>query len=209
MKSIKNRASWGLMTFLSIGIVIYSLLIYLQFNPELFAFESFELHPIGLYSHVIASSVALLIGPFQFLPRLRQKKYLKLHRWMGRVYLGVGIVIGGLSGLYLSLFAHGGLVNVIGFGLLAILWLYTGGMAYAAIRRGDVNVHRDWMIRNFALTFAAVTLRIWLPLLAITFQDFDAGYQAVSWLAWVPNLVVAEWLIRRRKHRVRKQLLKA
>lgn len=209
MKSIKNKASWGLMTFLSIGIVIYSLLIYLQFNPELFAFESFELHPIGLYSHVIASSVALLIGPFQFLPRLRQNKYLKLHRWMGRVYLGVGIVIGGLSGLYLSLFAHGGLVNMIGFGLLAILWLYTGGMAYVAIRRGDVNIHRHWMIRNFALTFAAVTLRIWLPLLAIAFQDFDAGYQAVSWLAWVPNLLVAEWLIRRRKNRVRKQLLKA
>ena len=97
----------------------------------------------------------------------------------------------------MSLFAHGGLINVLGFGMLAILWLATGAMAYVTIRRGDVQTHRRWMIRNFALTFAAVTLRLWLPLLAVAFQDFDRGYQMVSWLAWVPNLLAAEWLLRR------------
>lgn len=199
MKSVRSKLAWGLMTFLSVGIVVYSLLVYLQFNPNLYAFEAFELHPIGLYSHIIASAVALLLGPFQFLPRLRQKKYLNWHRWMGRLYLGVGILIGGISGLYMSLFAHGGLVNVLGFGMLAILWLVTGAMAYLTIRRGDVQTHRRWMTRNFALTFAAVTLRLWLPLLAVAFQDFDKGYQMVSWLAWVPNLLVAEWILRRRQ----------
>ena len=209
MKSIKNKLTWGLMAFLSLGIVIYSLLVYLQFNPELYAFDAFELHPIGLYSHIIASSVALLLGPFQFLPRLRQKKYLNLHRWMGRLYLGVGILIGGLSGLYMSLFAHGGLINILGFGTLAILWLFTGAMAYTTIRRGDTVAHRHWMIRNFALTFAAVTLRLWLPLLAVAFQDFEAGYQAVSWIAWVPNLLIAEWLVRRRSSASKKRLRQA
>ncbi len=209
MKSVRNKLTWGLMTFFSISIVAYVLVVYLQFNPELFAFKSFELHPIGLYAHVMGSSVALLLGPFQFLSRLRQKKYLHVHRWMGRLYLGIGILIGGLSGLYMSFFAHGGLINVVGFGTLAILWLFTGGMAYTTIRRGDVQTHRRWMIRNFALTFAAVTLRIWLPLLAVAFQDFDAGYQAVSWLAWVPNLLVAEWLVRRRPAVRKKRLEQA
>ncbi len=198
MKSVRSKLTWGLMAFLSISIVVYSLLVYLQFNPALYAFEAFKLHPIGLYSHVFASAVALLLGPWQFLPRLRQKKYLSWHRWMGRLYLGVGILIGGISGLYMSLFAHGGLINVLGFGMLAILWLATGAMAYVTIRRGDVKTHRRWMTRNFALTFAAVTLRLWLPLLAAAFQDFDGGYQMVSWLAWVPNLLAAEWLLRRR-----------
>ncbi len=209
MKLARNKLMWGLMTFLSVSIVIYLLLVYLQFNPEYYAFESFKLHPIGLYSHVIASSVALLLGPFQFLPRLRQKKYLKLHRWMGRLYLGVGILIGGISGLYMSLFAHGGLINALGFGTLAILWLATGAMAYVTIRRGDIETHRRWMSRNFALTFAAVTLRLWLPLLAVAFQDFDKGYQMVSWLAWVPNLLIAEWILRRRPTTGSKQLEQA
>ncbi len=206
MKLKTNKFIWGMMTFLSIGIVLYALVVYLQFNPELYAFDAFELHPIGLYSHILASSIALLLGPFQFLPLSRQKKYVKWHRWMGRLYLGGGILIGGVSGLYMSLFAHGGLINILGFGTLAILWLATGAMAYMSIRRGDVKTHRQWMIRNFALTFAAVTLRLWLPILTAMAQDFNTGYQMVSWVAWVPNLLVAEWLVRRRSSTHKKRL---
>ena len=52
------------------------------------------------------------------------------------------------------------------------------------------------MTRSYALTFAAVTLRLWLPELAAIFP-FEAAYQTVSWLAWVPNLLIVEWRIRR------------
>jgi hypothetical protein len=51
-------------------------------------------------------------------------------------------------------------------------------------------------IRWYSLVFAAVTLRIELPNLAVVFQDFDPAYAVVSWLCWVPNLLVAEWYVR-------------
>jgi len=85
-----------------------------------------------------------------------------------------------------------------GFGALAVLWFFTGLQAYRSIRRCDVETHRHWMIRNFALTLAAVTLRNYLPLFLFAFHwKFEPSYIAVSWFCWVPNLLVAEWLIRR------------
>jgi hypothetical protein len=59
-------------------------------------------------------------------------------------------------------------------------------------------------LRSYALTFSGVTLRIWLPLLMIPFE-FETAYPMVAWLAWVPNLLVAEWAIRRRATKAKKQ----
>jgi hypothetical protein len=67
----------------------------------------------------------------------------------------------------------------------------------AALRR-DIPTHRAWMVRSYALIYAAVTLRIALPLLVIAFGDFLPAYRAVAWLSWVPNLLWAEWHVRRR-----------
>jgi len=69
-------------------------------------------------------------------------------------------------------------------------------MALAAIRRGDVTGHREWMVRNFALTFAAVTLRLWLPTLTAATGSFIEAYRTVAWLCWVPNAIVAEIILR-------------
>jgi hypothetical protein len=66
--------------------------------------------------------VATLMGPLQFLPRSTTRRYLRLHRWLGRVYLG-GVLVGGLGGLYLAFLAYGGLPARLGFGLLAVAWL--------------------------------------------------------------------------------------
>ena len=52
------------------------------------------------------------------------------------------------------------------------------------------------MIRSFALTFAAVTLRLYLPLVPLLGISFVDGYRAISFLAWVPNLIVAELYLR-------------
>jgi len=57
--------------------------------------------------------------------------------------------------------------------------------------------HRAWMIRSFALTFAAVTLRLYLPLLLVVPVPFLTGYAAISFLCWVPNLMVAEAFLKR------------
>jgi hypothetical protein len=73
-------------------------------------------------------------------------------------------------------------------------------MAYKRIRNKDIEGHRQWMIRNYALTFAGTMLRLWVPILvgAVGF-DFLMAYRAIAWLCWVPNLLVAEWIIRRRR----------
>lgn len=151
---------------------------------------------IPLYAafHILGSGLALLIGGFQFLPTLRARR-INLHRWLGRIYL-IAVLIGGIGGIVLASRADGGLAGRVGFFLLGVVWLTSGWQAYAAVRRGDIQSHRIWMIRNFALTFAAVTLRIYLGVaqgaLGLTFEAF---YPLVAWLCWVPNLIIAEWLI--------------
>jgi hypothetical protein len=79
-------------------------------------------------------------------------------------------------------------------------WLATGGIALARIRGGDVVGHREWMWRNYALTWGAVMLRLYMGvsqgLLGLT---FDQAYPIVAWLAWIPNLAVAEWLVVRKR----------
>jgi uncharacterized membrane protein len=153
--------------------------------------------PLFAAFHVLGSGVALLLGGFQFLPGLRARR-LNLHRWLGRTYL-LAVLIGGIGGLMLATQAEGGLVSRTGFGLLGALWLTSGWRAYAAIRRKDIASHRLWMIRNFALTFAAVTLRAYLGIMTGFLEmDFAVAYPAIAWLCWVPNLIVAEWVILRR-----------
>lgn len=158
---------------------------------------NFVAHPIGIYTHVLASLIALSLAPFQFSSRLRSARP-RVHRVMGRAYLGIGVLVGGLSGLYMAIFAFGGPVAKLGFACLATGWLYTGLRAYQAIRRGAVQDHRSWMVRNVALTLAAVTLRIYLPSSMIAGLPFEVAYPVIAWLCWVPNLIVAELFFARR-----------
>jgi uncharacterized membrane protein len=153
--------------------------------------RAFEAHPVGIYAHISAGAIALLLGPFQFLTRLRQR-WPGLHRGIGRVYLGVGVLIGGSAGLYMSQYAFGGPIARIGFALLAVLWLFSGWKALAAIRRGDIVRHREWMVRNFSLTFAGVMLRLWLIGSFIAQIRFEESYHYIAWLCWVPNLIFAQ-----------------
>jgi hypothetical protein len=102
--------------------------------------------------------------------------------------------------MYIALFASGGLICVMGFGILALLWFTTIIKAYTSIRRLEIQEHQRWMIINYALTFAAVTLRIWLPLMqSALLIDFIPAYRIVSWLCWVPNLIVAALIINKNK----------
>ena len=94
---------------------------------------------------------------------------------MGRIYLGVGVLIGGIAGLIMSTHAFGGTPARLGFGTLAVVWLFTGARAYLAIRGGDVATHRRWMVRNFSLTFAAVTLRLYLPIVGCRRRTVRSG----------------------------------
>jgi len=109
----------------------------------------------------------------------------------------VGILVGGLAGLYMAFLAYGGLPARLGFGLLAILWLLSGSMVYRHIRNKEIQNHRQWMVRNYALTFTAVTLRLWLIVFQVAEVEFIEAYITVAWLCWVPNLMIAEVIVNR------------
>ena len=183
---------------LSLGVAAYALVAYgllplgALLHPEMKA--GFLAHALAIRLHIFAAIFALALGPFQFSARLRARRPF-VHRVMGRLYLGIGVLVGGASGLYMAQFAFGGIVSRVGFSLLAIAWLYSGYRAYAAIRMGEVVAHREWMVRNFALAFAAVMLRLYLPASMASGIAFETAYPAIAWLCWVPNLVVVEvWL---------------
>ncbi len=192
--SLSVRILLGLMIATSLFIAAHAFLFQAGLSGGEDFQQRFDRFPLYAAFHVVGSGVALLIGGFQFLPRLRARR-LQLHRWLGRTYL-VSVLIGGVGGIVMSAQADGGVAGQLGFFLLGVVWLVSGWQAYAAVRRGDIQAHRIWMIRNFALTFAAVTLRIYLGLSQAVFGlSFEEFYPAVAWLCWVPNLVVAEWLI--------------
>jgi len=189
--------SYVTLAVLSLGVVGYAIAVYVLLplgaavHPDMR--ETFVGHNrLGIYTHIFASSIALALGPFQFIASLRTARP-ALHRWAGRIYLGIGVLFGGLSGLLVAFNAYGGPIARAGFACLAFAWLYSGLRAYQAIRRRDITSHRRWMIRNFALTFAAVTLRLWLPGMVIAGIPMAIAYTAVAWLCWVPNLVYAEF----------------
>lgn len=196
------------MVLLAIGITVYATVPYLTFDPTVSRIPlnpAVAWHFTILVIHVVTGGVALLLGPWQFLPRLRAH-YPRLHRICGLVYI-VCVVIGSLAALYSAIVSVDGFVAQVGFVFLAILWFYSVAQAYLAIRRGQVQLHRIWMARNYALTFAAVTLRIWLGLgivvLVLTHQMHGAvtssvAYVTAAWVSWVSTLVFTEWFINAR-----------
>ena len=194
---VLKKVGWIVMLLLAV-LVSFVVSRYLTLDPDVFFPEQravYLAHLTFVIVHVVASMLAILIGPFQFLPGIRKGRWLNVHRRLGRTYL-LGILFGGLSGLYMAQLAYGGIVSQLGFGTLACLWLYTGYRAYRHIRNKEIEQHRQWMIRNYALTFAGVMLRVWVPLSMGAGMDFTSAYIIIAWLCWVPNLLVAEWMIR-------------
>ena len=176
-----------------VGVAAYAAVAYSVFplgalvHPQMKL--AFQAHSIAIYTHIFASALALGLAPLQLAAGWR-RRHPSWHRRAGRVYLAAGVLPGGLSGLYVAQFAFGGALSTWGFSLLAVLWLGTAALAYRAIRRGDVSTHRRWMLLNVALTFAAVTLRIYLGMFFANRVPFELFYPWVSWLCWVPNLLL-------------------
>ncbi len=157
-------------------------------------------HLGALTIHAGFAATALVMGPFQFLTRLRTTRP-RLHRIMGMGYV-VCCTLAGIAGLVLAFGARTGPISTAGFGLLAIGWIYTTLKAVQAARSRRFSQHRRWMIRSFALTFAAVTLRVYLPVAFLSPFGYDAAYRAISFLCWVPNLIAAELYLRRKATRI-------
>jgi hypothetical protein len=159
-----------------------------------------------LVAHIFPAAIALGLGPLQFVPRIRARR--RIHRTLGRIYLFAGVLPSALAAIPVAIWS-GRLLTQIGLITAAVLWLITGGLAYRAARRRDFTGHRAWMMRNYALTFLAVTSRILVPLLLLV-QALVGGAGPGSigerapamipvgqTLGWIVNLIVAERLVRR------------
>lgn len=154
-----------------------------------------EARPLVFLTHVASALTALALGPLQLItwrgPRC------VWHRWSGRVYVAA-CLIGAVSGFGLALSSLSGRISGLGFGLLAIAWFLATATGWRKAVEGQFGQHRRWMIRSLSLTFAAVTLRLMLPMVPLTGLDFPVAYRAISFLCWVPNLLLAELWLRTR-----------
>ena len=190
-----NKLKWILFGVLAIAIGLYPVVYLLTDEPVgILTSKSAELLSnkfwrIGFYAHIIPGGIALLTGWTQFSPRIRAKR-LALHRLLGKIYVGAAL-IGGVAGFSIAWTATGGIIAKTGFACLGVLWVISTIGAYRFIRRGETDRHEKWMIYSYALCFAAVTLRLWMPVLVTLMGDFIPAYRLVAWLSWVPNLIFA------------------
>ncbi len=165
------------------------------------AFPDFESHLStrwwAVATHVGVAPVALLVGALQFIKSIRAN-WPVFHRWLGRIYV-VAVIIGGIGGLSLAFNAMGGPIAGLGFGLLAVCWLWFTLQGWRTARARRFAEHRQWMIRSFALTFGAVTLRLYLPVFFAAGYDYSAASVYLAWISWVPNLIIAQWWLARAK----------
>ncbi|MFD8985850.1 DUF2306 domain-containing protein [Streptomyces sp. NPDC059564] len=213
----RSQWSWAWVALSSLAIAGYFVGQYAQGTLDALAHQHVGLADsyasralpirVAFYVHVVSAGLALALGPWQFSQRLRNRR-IRLHRAIGRTYM-VSVAIGAVSAFVMSMFSSVGLLGFFGFGSLAVLWGWTAWRGYKAVRTRDIRSHQAWMIRNFALTYAAVTLRLWFGVLIFAQVPFAHGpdpfdailtqaYAPLPFLCWLPNIVIAEFMIRRR-----------
>jgi uncharacterized membrane protein len=175
---------------------------YFTLDPGLFLSRQRAVYVANLVPvlfHVGGGVLALALGPWQFVPRLRAR-HRTLHRVLGRIYL-VAVLVAGAGGLLLVPKGLYWPVAPLGFAGLALALLYPSGMAFATIRRREITEHRIWMIRSYSLIFAAVTFRLWMAVLISVDVPYDQAYMSGAWLSWPLDLLVAQRLIARIRSR--------
>lgn len=144
---------------------------------------------ITFHIHIISAGIALSIGWIQFVPKIRNK-YMSFHKIIGNTYF-ISAIISSLASIFISFYATGGKIQIIEFTILGIIWFYTTLMGFFYIKCEEFKLHQKMTVFSYSACFSGVTLRIWLPLLELIFDDFNTTYATVAWLCWIPNLIVA------------------
>ncbi|WEK54461.1 MAG: DUF2306 domain-containing protein [Candidatus Cohnella colombiensis] len=191
--------TFGILAFLAVAIGMYALILYGspdRLREQPFTTEKGTLPALWysvLCAHAISAGLALIIGWLQFVKKIRHR-FPNIHRMIGYFYSAF-IVIGGITGLYLAFYSNGGWSAHLGFAMLSTLWLYTlyRGINSVVMKRDHVE-HGKWMIRNYALSCAAISLRLYTGASAglLGLMDTNETFVVIAWLCWVPNLFIAE-----------------
>jgi len=148
--------------------------------------------------HVFTSFFLLLAGFTQFSTRIRTK-YTYVHRYLGWTYIVILLVFSAPSGLVLGYHANGGWTSQSAFLILGILWIYTTIQALRYALKKNWTKHRNFMIRSYALTLSAVSLRLFKYIIVFTWHPLPMDtYRIVAWLGWVVNIIIAEIIIHKK-----------
>jgi uncharacterized membrane protein len=151
--------------------------------------------------HILPGGLFLALVPFQFLPSIRQE-HLQLHRWMGRVLVVCGLIIGA-SALVMSYTTNiGGPNETAATTLFAIVFLFCLLRAYRHIRRKEVERHREWMIRAYGVGLGVATTRpivgMFFAFRRLTPHEF---FGIAFWLGFTTTFLAAEaWVDYTRQH---------
>jgi uncharacterized membrane protein len=185
------------LVLLTLEIALVSILRYFtgfQAAPEPILANRFA-HPF-LALHVAGGVTALLLGPLQFVQRIRDRLPI-LHRTSGRVY-AIACAVGAPAGFMLALGTTSGPVAEAGFAIPALLWPLFTYLGVKCAMEGRLDEHRAWMLRSYAITSNAITLRLMLPFAGLVLHlPFSAAYPVIAWLSWMTNLALFEIYLRR------------
>ena len=196
-----KKTLWGLFTVFAVLVGFYPVIYFiidrrfglLGTKPSALLADVFW--NTAFYIHIIWGGIALLIGWIQFSNAFRNK-YLAVHKTIGKIYI-VCVLLSSIAGMYIAFYATGGWVTTLAFVTLDINWFYATLAAFVAIKKGNIARHQHLMIYSYAATFGAVTLRIWLPLTTFILGNFFKAYPIAAWLAFVPNMFVAYFIVRK------------
>ena len=156
--------------------------------------DNFIHRRIALSLHALGGAIALLAGPLQFVPRFRESNWNR-HRLLGWIYCSA-VLLGWCTSLWIAPHSQTGWIASGGFLALGAAWIVATGLAVQFILRGEAIRHRRWMMRSYALTAAAITLRMYLPLIFVFHWSFSIAYPAIAWLCWIPNALAVEVYLR-------------
>jgi uncharacterized membrane protein len=153
----------------------------------------------AFYVHVFLSIFALSAGLTQFSNYIL-KRWKKLHRTIGYLYVIDVLCLAGPSGLVMSFYANGTIWAKTSFILLSLLWMASTFLALRKAQQKDFAAHRKWITRSYSLTLSAITLRL-LAMIVPHFFRLDAQdeYTLISWSSWIFNLLIAEVIIYRQR----------
>lgn len=181
----EKRFGWWVMAILAWLVVAYSVQFLLWTPASGQAVKAAVLEDPGASGHIWASIVAMALGPLQ-LHRGFRERFVSVHRALGFVYL-LAVVIGGVLAVYVAPNSET-IVSDIGFAALGAAWVTATVVAFDAVIRGRFRQHGKMMIVSFALTYAAVCLRIETPLFSAYGVPRDIAASIIAWSCWVPNL---------------------
>ncbi len=199
---VTRHAPMALLLILAFGIGLASLR-YLSGDAEMAPPSmraSFATNGWIFIAHATASALALMLGALQLLSGLR-RRWPGAHRWSGRAYV-VSCAAGALSALWIAGDVESGWVATAGFSALAVAWLGATLTGWCHARHRRFDLHRRWMWRSYALTAAAITLRLQLVVFEAVFGlDYDQVSAFLSFSCWLPNIVVVELMLMRASRR--------